>query len=275
MTMSLIDKIDFHVHVAERYPYKYSVEEVIREAERRGLIYMALADHWRPYDPDPCTFLWERREIDRIKTKVKVFLSAEVDIVDSEGHSPVKPLLHREIIKAMDYLSAASHSGEPWTYEYEKSKVPMDKLEIIEYEHKKHLSILRNELFDVVFHPYDSTVAWLYREGYAKTRSLKEIPEVYLREFAEYAALYNKGIEINNVSLVAEKEGVKGYERIKEGFETFVKILLEKGAKLIIGSDCHYCDKHWHWPGWTKEAAELIRRCGGSDKDLWLPKGMR
>ena len=78
--MSLIDKVDFHVHVAERYPYNYSVEEVIREAERRGLILMTLTDHWRPYDPDPCTFLWERREINRVKTKVKVYLSAEVDL---------------------------------------------------------------------------------------------------------------------------------------------------------------------------------------------------
>ncbi|MCD6539013.1 PHP domain-containing protein [Candidatus Bathyarchaeota archaeon] len=275
LTLSLIDKVDFHVHVAERYPYKYSVEEVIREAERRGLSYMTLTDHWRPYDPDPCTFLWERREIDRIKTKVKVFLSAEVDIVDSEGHSPVKPSLHKEIIEAMDYLSAASHLGEPWTCEYGKSRIPMDKLEIIEYEHKKHLSILRNEMFDVILHPYGSTVAWLYREGYAKTFSLKEIPEVYLREFAEYAALYGKGVEINNVPLAAEKEGVKGYERITEGYETFIKILLEKGAKLTIGSDCHYCDKHWHWPGWTKEAVQIIKRCGGSDEDLWLPKGIR
>ena len=206
---------------------------------------------------------------------MKVFLSAEVDIVDSEGHIPVKPSLHKEVIEAMDYLSAASHLGEPWTYEYEKSGMQMDKIEIIEYEHKKHLSILRSELFDVVLHPYGSTVAWLYREGYAKTLSLKEIPEVYLREFAEYAAHYGKGVEINNVPLAAEKEGVKGYERIGEGYEAFVKILLEKGAKLTIGSDCHYCDKRWHWPGWTKEAAQIIKRCGGRDEDIWLPKGIR
>ena len=89
---------------------------------------------------------------------------------------------------------------------------------------------------------------------------MENVPERWLDEFAEAAAFYSKAIEINeNVA-----SGVEGYE-------VLVEKLLKAGTKLVVGSDYHPEYRDRYWPGRTRKAAEVIRRCGGDRRSLWLP----
>jgi len=280
--------IDFHVHTNRSFtPWggqdgTILLEEVVVDAEQRGLLCIALTDHWEP-NTDPSIFLEERREIDQTETELKIFLSAEVEVLDIEGNTPVDPKVHREVLEKMDYLSAAPHlceltpknSPHSVPFALAEQDIPKDKQGIIDYCQRKHINLLKNELFDVILHPYTSLATYLFRQGLSRTISLEDMPERYLEEFAEAAAFYGKGIEINNVGLDAAKAGMKEYEGYEQSYSVFVEKLLKAGAKLVVGSDSHHRNDGWSWPGKTEEAVRIIRECGGNKKSLWLPTEKR
>ena len=277
-------QVDFHIHTNRSFdPWgrqdgTITLKEVIEDATKRGLLCIALTDHWEP-NTDPSIFLEERKEIDQAETELKIFLSAEVEVLDIQGNTPVDLKGHREVLEKMDYLSAAPHLGEllpntPYSL-VGRRDIPRNKRGIIDYSQRQHMNLLKNELFDVILHPYEGTMAYLFRQGYSHTISFEYIPERYLEEFAEAAAFYEKAIEINNVSLAAEKAKEKGYEGFKQGCRLFVEKLIKAGTKLVVGSDSHHRNDGWSWPGKTEEAVRIIRECGGDKKSLWLPRKRR
>lgn len=256
--------IDFHVHTNEQPSWgSIPVTAVAKKASRRGLRCIALTDHWK-LSTDPAIFLDERKEIDKINVDLKIFLSAEVEVLDAHGNTPVDAKAHRRILEKMDYLSAAPHHGEFLPNSLHslvgKEDLPKDKVGIIEYAHRKLMNILENNMFDYVLHPWVTVLADLVTWGYSRVPSFEDIPEKYLDEFVESAAFHKKGIEIYNPS--AEMEG----------YDFFIKKLIRAGVKIAVGSDSHEDSGHTY-PGKVKEAADLIRKCGGDKRLLWLPKG--
>ena len=252
------DRIDFHVHTIESpSPGAIPLDELIREAQERGLLCIALTDHWKE-DTDPAVFSEERRLIEGSSSNLKIYLSAEVEILDEQASSPVDSKAHRDVLEKMDYLSAAPHLGE-FLPEIRRRELPGDRAGFVEYVHRKMMNILRSDLLTLVLHP-DYGVSDGARWGLCSSPSMENVPERWLDEFAEAAAFYSKAIEINEnvVSSV-------------EGYEVLVEKLLKAGTKLVVGSDYHPEYRDRYWPGRTRKAAEVIRRCGGDRRSLWLP----
>lgn len=277
------DRVDFHVHakglldLSDKKNGK-TLKKEIECAERRGLICIALTDHWDPI-AHPSIFVEERKEIDQAETELKVFLSAEVEIINIKGDSPVNPKTHINILRKMDYLSASPHMDElrpkssprcvPWSLS--DKDIPKDKRGIIDYGQRKHMNMLKNELFDLVLHPYKNLGIHLFMRGLTRFISLDDIPERYMEEFAEAAAFYKKGIEITNTDLDAAKIGMKSYGDYEQSYRVLVEKLLKAGAKITVGSDCHPPGDD-RWVGKTEEAVRIIRECGGDNSSLWLPR---
>jgi len=257
--------IDFHVHTNERPSLRsipIGIAAVTKKAFQRGLRCITLTDHWKPFT-DPAIFLVERKEIDKIYVKLKIFLSAEVEVLDVHGNTPVDVKTHRKILEKMDYLSAAPHHGEFLPNSLHslvgKEDLPRDKAGIIEYAHRKLMNILENDMFDYVLHPWITALGDLVAWGYSHIPSFEDIPEKYLDEFAESAAFHKRGIEIYNPA--AEMRG----------YDFFIKKLIKAGVKIAVGSDSH--EGHsYTYPGKVEKAAELIRKCGVDKKSLWLPQ---
>lgn len=242
--------IDFHLHTNKSPCGSIPLQQVIEESEKRGLLCIALTDHWKE-DTDLNIFREEREEIDRANTDLKIFLSAEVEVLNDRGKTPVNPKVHREILEKMDYLSAAPHM--------EEKDIPMEnKRKIIEYAHRKHMNILKNNIFQFVLHPWVIALRKLVFWQHSRVPSFEDVPESYLQEFAESAAFHNKGIEIHNVSAAIPVEGY--------GF--FVEKLIKVGVKIAVGSDTH----HKRNSGKTDQAIKIIKLGGGDKSSLWFPQ---
>ena len=155
--MDLMDKLDFHrvdFHVHTRdYPSWGSIplNEVIQQSCRRGLYCIALTDHWKE-NTDLRIFLEERRKINETDTNLRIFLSAEVEVLNLQGDTPINLKIHRRVLEKMDYLSAAPHHGEFLPNSLHslvgKEDLPKDKVGIIEYAHRKLMNILKNDMFE-------------------------------------------------------------------------------------------------------------------------------
>ena len=257
-----LHQVDFHLHTAESpSPGAIPLDGLIREAEERGLLCISITDHWKE-DTDPTIFLEERKLIEQSSSNLKIYLSAEVEILNEQATSPVDPKAHRDVLKEMDYLSAAPHLGE-FLPEIRRRELPEDKAEFLDYVHRKMMNILKSELFALVLHPnygLNECAGW----GLCSSPSIENVPERRLDEFAEAAAFYGKAVEINeNVASSVE------------GYDTFVEKLLKAGVKLVVGSDYHLEHRDRCWPGRTQNAVEVIRCCGGDKNSLWLPEGGR
>ena len=261
-----LHQVDFHVHTAESpSPGAIPLDGLIREAEERGLLCISITDHWKE-DTDPTIFLEERKLIEESSSDLKIYLSAEVEILDEQATSPVDPKAHRKVLERMDFLGATLHLGE-FLPEIRRRPMPKDKLGYIEYVHRKLMNMLRSELFDLLLHP----TSYGLTDGVCPfgPLSFEDVPERWLDEFADAAAFYGKGIQINENTASSPPEG----------YDLFVGKLIRAGAKLTVGSDCHYlehCVKGEevgrNWPGRTERAVEVIRRCGGDKNLLWLPE---
>jgi len=260
------DKVDFHLHVAEKPSYtNLPIYGLIQECRKRGLLYICLTDHWRE-DTDPIIFVRERELISQENFGLKIYLSAEVEILDEEGNSPIDIEEHKDIIKKLDFLSAAFHLGE-FLPEVGRRRLPKTGDKFIEYVHEKLINMLKNKMFKMILHPTDYGLKDCIRFRLCKSFSFKNVLEEYLEEFVKTAVKYDKVIQINENTALSPPEG----------YRYFIKMLIDNRVKLTVGSDTHYIEdcivgRYRNWPGKTEKIVEILKMCGADKNLLWLPK---
>ena len=258
--------VDFHLHTTESPSCgNIPVYELIQECEKRGLLYICLTDHWKE-NTNPMIFVEERKLIEQSAFNLKVYLSAEVEVLDEEGNSPIDLEEHRDVLKKLDFLSAGFHLGE-FLPEIHRRELPKSKDKFIEYVHTKLMSLVKSKLFKVILHPTDYGLGDCVHFGLCKSYSFENIPEEYLEEFTKMAAHYDKVIQINEPTALNPPKG----------YEEFIKKLIERKVKLTVGSDTHYIEdcvikRYRSWPGKTKEAVRILKSCGASKNLLWIPE---
>ena len=259
------DEVDFHLHTMENPLYEnIPLYDLIKECERRGLKYICIVDHWKE-NTDPYIFLKERELLEQIDSSVRVYLSAEVEILDEQANSPINLEDHKDIIKKLDFLSAAPHLGE-FLPNIRRRELPKSKDKFIEYVHEKLLNIAKNSLFKMILHPTGYGLSECVRFGLCKEYSMDNVPEEFMDEFVRNVVHYDKVIQINEPTA----------SNPPKGYEIFIKKIVERKVKLTVGSDTHYLEDciyggYRKWPGKTRNAIEVIRRCGGDESLLWIP----
>ena len=125
------------------------------------------------------------------------------------------------------------------------------------------MNACNKQIVNVIAHPWCACIKQI-RIPWVK--SLEDIPYRYLREFAECAAYNKKAIEIP-AGLGEHQKAYGVSDEYLESYEILVKELLKFGVKVTIGGDVH----HQKDIGKTRWAVELFEKCGGTEKDIWLP----
>jgi len=245
-------------------PGDIPIYDLIRECRRRGLKYICIVDHWRE-TTDPSIFAEERELLDNIDLGLRVYLSAEVEILDEQASSPVNIEDHKDIIRKLDFLSAATHLGE-FLPSIRRRELPGSKDKFIEYVHEKFMNIIKNNLFKMILHPTDYGLGDCVRFGLCKSYSMDNVPEEYMDEFVKNVVHYDKVVQINEPTALNPPRG----------YEIFIRKMVERRVKLTVGSDTHYLEdcilgRHRKWPGGTRSAVRVIKRCGGDRCLLWIP----
>ena len=259
------DVVDFHLHTMETpLSGDIPIYDLVKECKRRGLKYICIVDHWKE-TTDPNIFVEERELLDQIDLGIRVYLSAEVEILDEQASSPVDLEDHKDIIRKLDFLSAAPHLGE-FLPTIRRRELPRSKDKFIEYVHEKFMNIIKNDLFKMILHPTDYGLRDCVHFGLCKSYSMDNVPEEYLDEFVKNVVHYGKVVQINEST---------AFNPPKD-YEIFIRKMVEERVKLTVGSDTHYLEdcilrRHKNWPGRTRNAVKVIRKCGGDRSLLWIP----
>ncbi len=196
----LAPKADLHVHsVASGHAYS-TVEECARGAAEKGLEAFAVTDHG-PAMPGSGTVyhFWNLRVLPRRWHGLLVLRSAEVNILDVEGHLD----LPDEVLEKLDVVHAGLH---PYTgYAGEGAGDNTAAL----------LAALSHPLVDVIVHP----------DNPAYPVDMERVVEAALRE--------GKALEINNSSFVYTRRGSE------ENCLEMARMMAERGGLVTVGSDAH------------------------------------
>lgn len=197
--MTGLPRFDWHMH-ANYTDGKVTVEECIFEAERKGLVSIALTEHVRA-DSD-----WLERYACEVraaasKGKIKVWCGAEARILNEEGDIH----LGKEAASSLDLIVASIHRLPESTTGVEAGQVYCQAL----------ANACENPLVDILGHPMHlpkELAGWSMSESDQRT-------------VAKSAARNGVAIEVNRKYDVPSP--------------AFLRICLEEGCLFSMGSDAH------------------------------------
>ncbi|MCD6510430.1 MAG: PHP domain-containing protein [Thermoprotei archaeon] len=263
--MNMLNEVDFHVHSiysGEEQCKGFTIERIFRLAEELGIRYVGLTDHWHA-DTDPSIFVKERREVEKLneayRGRVKVFISAEIDVIDHECRLAADLDLAK---KLLGYISVSLHYNPKWS-----GKAGYD---LIEDAVSMTIRLLEEPDITVILHPHMIDVA--YYAGKPVTRSA-------FREFIEVAVDNKKVLEIPELSMVRAYycDVLKWLpsSEVKKQYEVFIREIVRSGCLFTLGSDAHnetrWFDNDRPWFGYLEETIALLRKYGVDESNLWLP----
>jgi len=237
--------MDIHIHNKYSSDAKGSAEDVLREACKKNLEYIAFTNH---VPPDPAWLSDLKKEVEDLKKyEIGVLVGAEIGIKDVNGGLFISP----KYLSELDFILAADHilPGVPYRYSngvYFKDPLleNFTKEEVIEKWFKSIVKAIESRLVDAVAH-----IGWVIVQERV-VESLKEVPSEYKKTIAEKAAEYNVFIEVNTSAQLPDEE--------------LIKYCLREGAKLVLGSDAHEPSV----VGEIEWGLELLSRLGATKEDL-------
>ena len=241
-----LTRMDIHVHNKYSSDAKGSTEDVLKEACRKNLEYLAFTNH---VPPDPTWLHDLKREVEELKDKyeAEVLVGAEIGIRDVDGNLFISP----KYLSEPDFVLAADHILPGVSYKYSNGiyfKDPLlenfTKEEVIEKWFKSIVKAIESRLVDAVAH-----IGWVIVQEHV-VESLKEVPSEYKKTIAEKAAEYNVFIEVNTGAQLPDEE--------------LIKYCLREGAKLVLGSDAHEPSV----VGEIEWGLKLLSRLGATKDDL-------
>jgi histidinol phosphatase-like PHP family hydrolase len=260
---------DFHTHTelsGEAQAQGFTLAKLFETADALGLRYVGYSEHWHP-GTSPDLFLRIRDELDRLQPqfRVRVFLSAEIDVLNARGDLAVDPVRASEVL---DYLSVAiSHYGNPSVEQLRPDKVE-DTLAMIkavcaipEVTMLMHPQIVygRNlsDIDGIV--PYD-----VYDEAMTAVAANDKV--------VDYPSLDHSMASLRYLGFSAQ-----ALADARESFRNFTRAVVAHKVKLAPGSDAHNVD--WvltplpdgssQWFGNNRASLALLEACGYHEDQLW------
>ena len=259
---------DFHTHTelsGEAQASGFTLQKLFETADRLDMRCVGYSEHWHRATP-ASLFVGIREELGRLQPryKTRVYLSAEIDVLNSRGELAVDPVAALEIL---DYVSVAiSHYGIHGFEQLERDRVD-DTVAMIR-------SVIRIPEVTMLMHPQ-----------IVYGRSVGEIDRVIggdiYGDLAREIAANGKVIDYASIEM-SEKYLVKlGYrpERlamVEESFDNYSKALVEQDVRLAPGSDAHnilYWDSSGPWFGNNSRSWQLLRSLRFTENHLWTGPG--
>lgn len=193
--------MDLHTHtIASGHAYN-TINEMIRSAAEKNLSLLGISEHGPAMGGAPHPFYFQNINVmAREKYGVQVRFGAELNIIDYNGSID----LDERSIRDLDYTIASLHTA-CITPGSEKENT------------RAYLKAMEHPKVCIIGHPDDGRFAVDYKE--------------LVRE----AKRQNVWLELNNSSLNPNGFRSNAYENDT----TILRLCMEQGAKIVIGSDAH------------------------------------
>jgi len=256
-----LPKVDLHTHSSFSDGHQ-TFEDIFGEAQRKELMVVAVTDHHtntslldayeHAYDLEDIKRMKERCRAISKGAQTRLLLGVEADIIDLDGCLNIGP----EIAAEVDFVIASLHIIPGIEMKWEKvasGEVGLDRKKVANRCIEGEIAAVKNGRADILGHPMYVISVGKY------LRSIEEIDNSLLVEFAETAAKHNVAVEING-HFFREYTPPSGY------FDLF-KMCLEKGAKLSTGTDAH---RPVH-VGDLKEIHAALNRLEAEPSDIYSP----
>lgn len=231
---------DFHVHTelsGERQALDLTLERLFTEADALGLTHVGYTEHWKR-STQPDLFLRIRDEVERLQPRfrVKVFVSAEIDVLNSKGDLSCDI---DEAEKILDYVSVAiSHYGSEGVEQLLPDRVD-DTVAMIKAVCRIPADVYADVMRTIVAH-----------------NKVVDYPSVRMAE-----------CWLKEIGLSEEQRAVE-----RKSFEHFTNQLVLNRVRLAPGSDAHntfWRDGPERWFGNNERSLALLESYGYDGDQLW------
>ncbi|MFH1615828.1 MAG: PHP domain-containing protein [Planctomycetota bacterium] len=224
--MTKIPGYDFHVHTKHLKCANETMDvfDVVRECERQGIKAVGFADHLNSLDKLEL-HLRIRRDIESLETDIEVYFGMELNFDGFDGRFAYS----REIMEEYGFQFAIGGIHSTYVDSYDLKK-------IVDIQHRHHLKTCRDELVDVLVHPYWFPKGEFDRNEWPWFEAMPPVPESYARQLGQAAKETGTAIEINSSALLDNPAYCRRF--VKEYVE-YLSIIAEEGACFALGSDAH------------------------------------
>jgi len=253
-----MNRIDYHIHTeyCGHTDPDLSIENIIKEAESQELKAIAITEHsfeWKVSQSEKIRLILDN--VKNIKTDICVYVGMEIcPDFKNEGRlifedfqkgllSPVLVGTH-----VFPILNTGWHIKINLTAN-EKNKIYSKWFRTME-------KVLHNPLVEVIAHPG----RMIMQNGI-----IKEFDLNVLKDFAD---LFD-GARENNIAVELNENLFKRCptEKIRESYPDLIRLALEKGLKLSIGSDAHKLKEI----GRMEQVEAILKRFNITKKNLFHP----
>jgi putative hydrolase len=224
---------DFHIHSEFSADSRSPLEQIVEEAETKGLDAIAITDHGPELsvgiDPRQIRAYFEKIQRLRESAPLKVLIGMEINIVDDRGNVDLDPawLARLELpVFSVHYTPSASSTEE-------KARLYVQMVRLCLERIRSRVSVLAHPFF--VYRPL-----------------LRHIPREDVEEILELMADRGVAAEIN--------------VRYRTPPDELLGLCLHKGVKMSIGSDAHSLSE----VGDVRWAMRRLARLGAKEEDLLL-----
>ncbi len=258
MTSPSIFRGDYHIHLHHSpcTANEMEVPAILEEATRHGLEEIGLVNHLHP-NTSLDVFRKSRQEIDahRSRFKGKIWLGAELDLLDQEGHTTFCP----DILGLVDYLTLGpGHYQLEWV----KADFTVPPAEFLEREARSLIAALRSQRVDLVVHPFIYVAFPKLAPHYVGALHPGDLPETLLRELAQALLARETAVEFHCRDLIVRPEGLGGAPFVAS-YEKFLSKLREFGVSFVQGSDAHRLNqigRTFAAPDWSARRLEPLSK---------------
>lgn len=217
-------KTDYHIHSANSSDAEAPLEAVVAKLKAEGVTSAAITDHI----PELPGHVWYGRcgAVTALKKKrdqledqygLRLFIGAEIDVIDSSGRLAAPDALAREFEIVISGVHRYPTLTRPFPNKDSAHYGPPEYYAISE-------GVLRNPLVTVLAHP-----GWAFDRLFPeenKALAGECFPEIYKREIMRIAAEEGKYIELNSAEIHLMDEAWFAFGR-------------EFGTRYSMGSDAH------------------------------------
>ncbi|MFH0903075.1 MAG: hypothetical protein V2A73_20795 [Pseudomonadota bacterium] len=270
MTTATFRECDFHTHTelcGEGQAKGFTLRKLFETADELGLRYVGYSEHWHKATPRDL-FLRIRDEVETLQPqfRVKVWVSAEIDVLNSRGDLACDP---DDAAGILDYVSVAiSHYGHGDIKPLQPDLVE-DTVEMIR-------AVCRIPAVTMLMHPQI-----VYGQC---MKSIDQVvtPDVYDEVMREIVT-HNKVVDYASVQMSMDylhdlKFGPDKLAIAEQSFDNYSAALVRNRVRLAPGTDAHhvfYHDTDRRWFGNNDASYRLLTSHGYTDAQLWYGQGVR
>lgn len=285
--ISLASQIDFHTHTAysgEEQAKRFTIPKMCELADKKGIKYILYTEHWKK--PEQVNLFKKiRKEIEECKKKykVRILLSAEINVINSSGKTAIDLKLAKE---TLDIVSVGPHHYYDGVT---KQLLP----DILEDARDMVINIAKNKYVALILHP----------QIINNVLDARPIPKNYYQQMMKAVKENDKAVECTSIQMLKavqqsmvegraskswqdsakkhlgeaiEKGWGEWSEKITNDYSNYIKAVVESGVKFVIGTDAHNERLPDYfggipWFGETQETVALLEQYGADERNLWIP----